>query len=79
MTDEAGTLAAARAQNVNGPSQRRTVVRRQPTRIPPTPRQARREERSDTIPQIITYKIIRHLQNSAAHQPNCQAREPKAF
>jgi hypothetical protein len=39
-----------RAQHVDDPTQSRTVIRRQPTRVPPTPRRARREQRSATSP-----------------------------
>ncbi|CAM5318476.1 Transglycosylase SLT domain-containing protein OS=Streptomyces aurantiogriseus OX=66870 GN=GCM10010251_95780 PE=4 SV=1 [Streptomyces aurantiogriseus] len=67
------------AQHVDDPPQSRTVIRRQSAWIPPTPRWARREQRSDTIPQVIRHKIIRHPQNSAAHQPNRQACEPNSF
>lgn len=61
-----------RAQNVDDPAQSRTVTHRQPTWRPPTPRRTRREQRSDTIPQVIRHKIIRHPQNSAAHSPTAK-------
>lgn len=61
----------AHAQNIDDPAQGRTVVRRQSAGIP-TPRRWRRQQRSDTNPQIIRHKIIRRLRNSAAHQPDCQ-------
>lgn len=69
----------ARAQHVDDPAQSRTVIRRQPTRVPPTPRRVRRERRSDTTPQIIRHKIIRHPQNPAALPPNRPAYEPNSF
>lgn len=40
---------------------------------PDAPQRARREQQGVMLQQITTHKIIRHRQNPAAHQPNCEA------
>lgn len=67
------------AQHVHDAPQGGAVVRRQTPRIPLAPRRAGRQQWSDTFPQVIRHKTIRHPPHSAVTTPDCPALTPNSF